>query len=72
MLDFAVGQMTPPPRAAAVEYYPLTPSAEAAGQPGRAGGGERGEGWCAVCVVWCGVCGVCGCLCGVCSVVRGV
>ena len=28
---FATGQMTPPPRAAAAEYYPLTPGAEAGG-----------------------------------------
>ena len=30
-MHFATGQTTPPPRAAAAEYYPLTPGAEAGG-----------------------------------------
>ena len=30
-MHFATGHMTPPPRAAAAEYYPLTPGAEAGG-----------------------------------------
>ena len=30
-MHFATGQMTPPPRAATAEYYPLTPGAEAGG-----------------------------------------
>ena len=47
-MNFAVGQMPPPPKAAAAVYCPLTPSAEAGGelaaggaadQPGRAAGG---------------------------------